>query len=462
MPDRQAPRVEGEGTTARPDQPPQFSYTRGSRGLALEIAQDPARLQAALDAMDEVTFSARSTGPRAARRRLWAEITCAAKLSEEVTPTSVRYVAAVLRDAGYRSAPAIIEQAVQDAIEQGQIISDATRQQVRRVRRACLRGLGPPKRSEALPIGRLNELPDTIEPLTPGGPPWPRRLLIAGGWWLTREIELSNALVSHVSEHNDTVMWLFPVAKTDTQGEGAERAHKCICGTRPGAPSLIAQRECPACTLSSQAKWATKKYGIDAPLFPDSDGHTCTKASIVSTIEEAARLLGLRVTAVSGAPLWGGHALRRGGAQHLARSGVEVWRIQALARHSSAAILKYVENAHIPTLNSLAAEAAAGRSIAALRDELRTLRAEAQHIRANAAAPRGEYRFVVGNTKLHIIADPEERRAVCGFTFRGDARLTNDPNAALLCQRCGTTAASACPSSSESSDSSSSGSVGEA
>ena len=38
--------------------------------------------------------------------------------------------------------------------------------------------------------------------------------------------------------------------------------------------------------------------------------------------------------------------MRRGGVQFLARQGVDVWRIQALARHSSAAILGYLDNVH--------------------------------------------------------------------------------------------------------------------
>ena len=82
------------------------------------------------------------------------------------------------------------------------------------------------------------------------------------------------------------------------------------------------------------------------------------------------------LVATSGARLWGGHALRRGGAQYLARSGVEVWRIQALARHSTGVILTYIENAHIGTLTSIAQEAAAGRTIEVVRSELLAMQAE--------------------------------------------------------------------------------------
>jgi hypothetical protein len=66
--------------------------------------------------------------------------------------------------------------------------------------------------------------------------------------------------------------------------------------------------------------------------------------------------------------------MRRGGAQYLAAAGVDIWRIQALARHSTAAILLYIGKAHVPTLSSIASEAAAGRKHSALAEEVALLR----------------------------------------------------------------------------------------
>jgi hypothetical protein len=68
-------------------------------------------------------------------------------------------------------------------------------------------------------------------------------------------------------------------------------------------------------------------------------------------------------TTPDGRPVWGGDSLRRGGAQYLATSGVDVWRIQALARHSSSAIIGYIESLHAQQLGNLAAEATLGRDI---------------------------------------------------------------------------------------------------
>eukprot|EP00969_Alexandrium_andersonii_P066569 2934541-Alexandrium_andersonii.AAC.1 len=64
-----------------------------------------------------------------------------------------------------------------------------------------------------------------------------------------------------------------------------------------------------------------------------------SKAAAVATTVAAATRLALPIAAASGAGRWGGHALRRGGAQFFGAAGVDVWRAQALARHRSGAIL---------------------------------------------------------------------------------------------------------------------------
>ena len=47
-----------------------------------------------------------------------------------------------------------------------------------------------------------------------------------------------------------------------------------------------------------------------------------TKKAFVATVVAAAQKLGLPLRNAQGAPEWGGHAMRRGGAQHLAAAGV--------------------------------------------------------------------------------------------------------------------------------------------
>ena len=101
--------------------------------------------------------------------------------------------------------------------------------------------------------------------------------------------------------------------------------------------------------------------GADAlaedPLFPDVLGTFVSKYSAVTTLEQAAVRIGLPILA----PVGGCHALRRGGPSSR-DAGVEVWPIQALARHPSDVILAYIEGSHVQALINIAAEASLGRS----------------------------------------------------------------------------------------------------
>jgi hypothetical protein len=99
------------------------------------------------------------------------------------------------------------------------------RQAVRDAKRACERGLGPPKHAVALPVEHLHELP---------AGPWPGcqlrnpgAALLCGAWRLTREIELSNALVRDIQITPTGVTWNLPASKADPRALGEHRTHLC-------------------------------------------------------------------------------------------------------------------------------------------------------------------------------------------------------------------------------------------
>ena len=76
-----------------------------------------------------------------------------------------------------------------------------------------------------------------------------------------------------------------------------------------------AQELCPACTLSTQAAWATDRLGASSPLFPTASGGCPGKRAVVDAIVVAAQLLRLDITHVSGASAFGGRSPPRGGKQ---------------------------------------------------------------------------------------------------------------------------------------------------
>ena len=121
---------------------------------------------------------------------------------------------------------------------------------------------------------------------------------------------------------------------------------------------------CPACALYNvHCKMAEEGAHDGDPMFPTDEGDYPSKQAVVATIVHAAELLGLPLASATGSRRWGGHALRRGGVQYLAKASVEVWRIQALCRHSSDAIKHYLDDALNDGLADIAQTAAAGRSL---------------------------------------------------------------------------------------------------
>ena len=81
----------------------------------------------------------------------------------------------------------------------------------------------------------------------------------------------------------------------------------------------------------------------------------------MDAIQGIARMLQLPLVAPTGAPIFTGHAMRVSGAVHLARAGIDSWRIQLHGRWGSAAVLRYVRLS--PLAASLALEASLGRDL---------------------------------------------------------------------------------------------------
>ena len=399
----------------RSDAPPVFSYTRGCKTTALEIARDPQRRTAAVAQLEDRMYARTSRGPRAQRKQLWEEVLRACgRPPVPLSSEAYREGTAVLLAAGYRSASMIAEQALVEHVEQGGVITDLLRRQRTAFRRACARGQGPPKRAGAWPVELSAQLPAAPDPLVRRGPVHPRRFIVCAAWWLAREIEAGNASQADITVTPGTTAWALPASKADITALGTARSHDCACGRQAPARCPLPQELCPACQLRDQAQFVSGRWGTGTkvPLWPDSDGQFCAKQAMVDTIVAAAALLGLQTRSPAGTEVWGGHSLRRGGAQYLAQQGIDTWRIQALARHSSSAILAYLEEANLVSLRGLSTDAALGRSLESVRKELASLTAEtrAAHLGRLQQAPQGESQAprVELRTELHDLFPMQE------------------------------------------------------
>ena len=266
--------------------------------------------------------------------------------------------------------------------------------------RSCRRGVGGPVKALALPLMRLGELDiDLDDPWVAGGPVGPAAAIIAGAWFLTREVELSTTRARLASLETDVdghraVRWFLPASKNDVEARGVSRAHGCSCV--PG----VARASCPYCAVAAQlqrlerlfpTRWTDGVPDLDLPLFPTSSGDVVNKEAMSETIVEAARRLKVPTSAPDSSARVSGHSLRVTGAQGLARAGVEVWAIQLLGRWGSDTVLEYVREVPLELSTSWAAKVARQHALdAVLRDRSLVVegRLSASSASSSAALPQ--------------------------------------------------------------------------
>jgi hypothetical protein len=257
-------------------------------------------------------------------------------------------------------------------------------------------------------------------------------------------------------------------SKTDPRALGVTRSHRCACGAVPGAPCVLPTSLCPHCAVKEHLDLlqSSGRAAPDAPFFPTQSGQPASKRGVVHTIASLMGQLGLPSHSASGAPLWGGHSMRIGGVQYLGKSGVEVARIQALARHSSNAILGYLQGIHAEAMTNVAAEAGFSRSLASLQLELQALQTQVNASKPlpPASLPSKSTRSVWNpgvHSKLHYLRPTDLSRTLCGWKWQHCQTVLQDPPeyvapVCATCRRSFISPASEPQSSSESSDTSSS------
>ena len=215
------------------------------------------------------------------------------------------------------------------------------------------------------------------------------------------------------------------------------------------SPRVFSPALCPYCTAVDHLKHLEQQQLSDpqGPLFPQESGRPSSKKGMVATIVKAAHLLGLATRAASGAELFGGHSLRVGGIQFLGRCGVEVARIQVLARHSTSATLRYLQDAHAHAMNNVAAEAGLHRTLESLKEELKLLQSRVPAPSVALEAPTahdGDLAHSVWNpgvsSRLHFTKHEDPTRTLCGWRWIKCPRSVPNPppTCAPVCARCRT------------------------
>lgn len=158
--------------------------------------------------------------------------------------------------------------------------------------KSCERGVGGPARPRALPLEDLWKLPSSRDAWHLGGPVDPRAAMMAGTWFLCREVELSTSR-ARTMEFSETgglleVTWHLPASKNDQAALGYARRLRCAC--TPHAKLRGERAKCIAHVLLDHVLflrtrfadcWGREGPSWGLPRFPDSFGKVVAKSAMV-------------------------------------------------------------------------------------------------------------------------------------------------------------------------------------
>ena len=345
-------------------------YSRGKLGQAVAaIRNNP---EACADGLRSKVWAGTSEGPVNSREKTWAILANEAGFADPflVTPDLIFTVMGALEAGGYRSTELYLDAARQQHINRGYDWTQQLALSAKRATRACKRGRGPSKQAQPLPLEKVPSVPQQAKAVHPGGPLYPARATVLVSWWLLREIEASNAEISHIAidPENRLAHWRLPHSKTDWVALGATRTHACSCRSSSAIDSI-----CPFHSMVAQLEFAKTRGPY---LFPTDAGGQPVKAGWVATFEWVALHLNEPLTTATGASRFTGHTGRATGAVHLAQTQIELWRIQLFGRWGSEAFKLYVRQAPLSQLHLLAQEASVHTALASAKAELAAIFAQ--------------------------------------------------------------------------------------
>jgi len=241
---------------------------------------------------------------------------------------------------------------------------DRLRTTGRECSRAILRGAGAAKQCAVFEGGIDAVLALSLGegPVVVNGPIGPSNLITIGAFFLLREIESSLILFKSVvvNETSNQVWVHLAASKTDPQALSVWRYWGCLCRAGSSAPDsgIASVQACPYHAALRQAalvRSLARRLNLEPdelPFFPTSSGKAVAKAKVVETFERIASVLGEPLKDEQGRRRFTGHLLRVLGARMLAAAGIELFKIQLLARWKSPIIMRYAAEAPLQAVTS--------------------------------------------------------------------------------------------------------------
>ena len=263
-----------------------------------------------------------------------------------VDPADIGNVGSLMRVGGYRSFANYVSRVKEMHIRAGYDWTQLHALESAQICRAVTRGIGPPKQSAEIPLPTVLALMRGPEPpqARGGQPLHAARLFLLGSMFMLRELETACARTSHVTVDREAkvVHWLVPTSKVDVNGLGISLRWGCLCGTPAG------DVPCAFHLMLAQLEALQQDFPegcADMPLFPDARGGNPEKADVVSAFDLLAHSANLPLQDNMGRPRFGGHSMRISGSRWLAGIGIEIKKIQVMARWDSDVVLHYIKTA---------------------------------------------------------------------------------------------------------------------
>ena len=343
-------------TKTRKDQPEVIASSGAEASRAMTAVSNEAAKDRALKALEDGLYAASSRGPQAALVRTWTKFHQAwfkgTRPVIPLTPEGLKAVGAMFKCGGYSSFRNYIYAMKSEHVRQGHSWNQIMDKTAKDVIRSVLRGLGPAKRSDPL---HVDFALDVAQSWGANGcrldrPIDAAAMVVAGIYFMTREIELSGALQHEMSvhDHGKVCTWLLPASKKDHEAAGVTRTVECMCDMAQVCPTHYLQR------YLQNLKDFGEKLGIDSdalPLFPNPEGRALKKSEVVMMIRdivreympEASEDVIIRHT---------GHIFRITGARHFSHMGMDPLTIAIHGRWTSNAILTYLADAPLQCMRS--------------------------------------------------------------------------------------------------------------
>ena len=361
----QAPQLEVEPVRERSDFPAPFQGKRASLAHALEAAA-PNNRKKSLEALDFDMLSRSSNPSMESRVRTYQAICAAWEISPwPLSPTNIRCVAASFKMGGYRSAAVYFSAVTSYQLRHLRTEVDGiSRRCIKDCVRSIRRGLGVTPLKDAFDARLLVNIPvvDDTLPFNFAEVGHLRDASLIAIWFMLREIEFSNAKLSHLTLIGDEVQLTLPLHKTDSYGRLTRRSLRCCCRIRRSTllcPWHAAERHLVRVSLHRHLRG-----GDQFPLFPTEEGRTPSKYLVINAFRKLISELGIPIDRIDpqgrSVARFGGHVMRVSGAQMLASSGIHIQLVQLLGRWSSQAIERYVQESHMTQVPNIPSEVLVG------------------------------------------------------------------------------------------------------